>query len=226
VAFRRKDTSGVSEPDPVAVPADDSSAGTAVSRANGPWDLSEVSEGSERIDFGALQFVPRDGLEVQVQIDQNTGQVLFVTAVLGEAAAQMHVFAAPRSNGIWAEVRAEISAGITSSGGLVEESDGPFGVELRARVAQGPGSTMQPARFIGVDGPRWFLRAILLGDAALPGEGATAMEEVVRSVVVVRGSEAMAPREQIALRVPGQESAPLVAGIDPFVRGPEITEIR
>lgn len=225
MAFRRKATPIVSEPDPVVVAADEPVA-QVVSRAHGPWDLTEVSDSAERIDFGALQFPPRDGLEVQVQVDQQTGQVLFVTAVLGGAAAQMHVFAAPRTNGIWTEVREEIKAGITASGGLVEEAEGTFGPELRARVPQGPGSTMQPARFIGVDGPRWFLRAILLGEAALPGDDATAIEEVVRSVVVVRGHEAMAPREQIPLHVPGHEPTSIVSGIDPFVRGPEITEVR
>ena len=223
MAFRRKAAQIVSEPDLSAV---DQPVLHVVSRVNGPWDLSEVSDDSERIDFGALQFPPRDGLEVQVQVDQETGHVLFVTAMLGGAAAQMHVFAAPRSDGIWAEVRAEIKVGITAGGGLVEEAEGTFGPELRARVPQGPGSTMQPARFVGVDGPRWFLRAILLGEAALPGDGANAIEEVVRSVVVVRGNEAMAPREQIPLRVPGQESGAHIAGMDPFVRGPEITEVR
>ena len=225
MAFRRKASPSVSEPEPNAV-ADDQPVAGVVSREGGPWDLSEVSDDSERIDFGALQFLPREGLEVQVQVDQESGQVLFVTAVLGDAAAQMHVFAAPRTNGIWSEVRAEIKVGIIASGGLVEEAVGIFGPELRARVPQGPGSTMQPARFIGVDGPRWFLRAILLGEAALPGDGAAAIEEVVRSVVVVRGKEAMAPREQIPLHVPGHESGSPIAGIDPFVRGPEITEVR
>lgn len=233
MAFRRKAEPIVSEPivsesivpEPESATGDESVA-HVFSRVDGPWDLAEVSDNAERIDFGALQFTPRDGLEVQVQVDQETGQVLFVTAVLGGAAAQIHVFAAPRSSGIWSEVRDEIKVGITASGGLVEEATGAFGLELRARVPQGPGSTMQPARFVGVDGPRWFLRAILLGDAALPGDGAAAIEEVVRSVVVVRGNEAMAPREQIPLHVPGQESGSHVAGIDPFVRGPEITEVR
>ncbi len=224
MAFRRKAGPSDSASEPVEVAA--AEVEPVANRAHGPWDLAEVSDGAERIDFGALQFLPREGLEVQVQVDQESGQVLFVTAVLGGAAAQLHVFAAPRSNGIWSEVRAEIKAGITASGGLVEEAVGSFGPELRARVAQGPGSTMQPARFVGVDGPRWFLRAILLGEAALPGDGASDIEEVVRNVVVVRGNEAMAPREQIPLHVPGHEPGSHVAGIDPFVRGPEITEVR
>ena len=32
--------------------------------------------------------------------------------------------------------------------------------------------------------------------------------------------------QQIPLRVPGQESGAHIAGMDPFVRGPEITEVR
>lgn len=138
----------------------------------------------------------------------------------------MHAFAAPRTSGIWDEVRAEITSGILGAGGLVEEADGPFGLELRARIPQ-DGKVLQPARFVGVDGPRWFFRAILLGDAAVPGEGASAIEDVVRNVVVVRGDAAMAPREQLPMHVPGQDSAASPsAAINPFVRGPEITEIR
>jgi hypothetical protein len=51
-------------------------------------------------------------------------------------------------------------------------------------------------------------------------------------VVVVRGSEAMAPRELLPLRLPTADLAPdpgqeqARPPLDPFTRGPEITEIR
>jgi hypothetical protein len=49
--------------------------------------------------------------------------------------------------------------------------------------------------------------------------------------VVVRGAEAMAPRELLALRLPeaAVQEAPAPEGrdpLEPFERGPEITEIR
>jgi hypothetical protein len=60
---------------------------------------------------------------------------------------------------------------------------------------------------------------------------------MVRSLVVVRGAEAMAPRELLPLKLPevpgesqpeGTEPAAEGSGDDlnPFERGPEITEIR
>ena len=104
---------------------------------------------------------------------------------------------------------------------------------------QGPdGRTVfSPARFIGVDGPRWFLRAVLSGRAAIDEDAASVLLDVVRATVVVRGDEAMAPRELLALRLPDQPepvveygadeepAAPNLSDLKPFERGPEITEI-
>lgn len=195
-------------------------------RPDGPKDIAEVEVDQQWLDFGGLRLAPVEGLEVQVQLDEASGRVSLITAILGNAGAQMHAFAAPRTAGIWDEVRAEIKTGITGAGGLVEEAEGPFGLEIRARIPQ-EGTVLQPARFVGVDGPRWFFRAILLGDAALPGDGAAAIEDVVRNVVVVRGDAAMAPREQLPMHVPGQQpSAAPSANFNPYVRGPEITEVR
>jgi hypothetical protein len=60
---------------------------------------------------------------------------------------------------------------------------------------------------IGVDGPRWLLRGTLLGRAAVEPEAAPPMEQALRNVVVVRGSEPMAPRESLALRLPAGAQA-------------------
>jgi hypothetical protein len=56
-------------------------------------------------------------------------------------------------------------------------------------------------RFIGVDGPRWFLRALLAGTPADPAR-AQRYEDVLRNVVVVRGSEALPVRDAVPLRLP------------------------
>jgi hypothetical protein len=91
---------------------------------------------------------------------------------------------------------------------------------------------VEPARFIGVDGPRWFLRGVLTGQPAVePGTDAE-LVALFRDVVVVRGGDPMAPREPIPLRlpedVPGgpQAAQPADDPLNPFQRGPEITEIR
>jgi hypothetical protein len=98
--------------------------------------------------------------------------------------------------------------------------------------------TRQAVRFTGVDGPRWFLRAVFHGEAAYRPESAVALEELVRSVVVTRGTDAMAPRDLLALKMPSVPGAPEPESSEepeqeqqreslrPFERGPEITEVR
>ena len=114
---------------------------------------------------------------------------------------QVNVFAAPKRSGIWDEVRAEIAASLVGSGGQAKDVDGPHGQELFAAVpVQGGGAA--PARFIGVDGPRWFVRALLTGPAAQDRSVAAPLEQALRSVVVVRGSEAMAVRDPLPLHLP------------------------
>ena len=63
---------------------------------------------------------------------------------------------------------------------------------------------MAPARFVGVDGPRWFLRAMYTGSAAVDPDAAAPLEAALRDVVVVRGSDPMAVRDPLPLRLPPQ----------------------
>ncbi|MHB8185935.1 MAG: DUF3710 domain-containing protein [Dermatophilaceae bacterium] len=206
----------------------------------GPFDRSDVGGLEGRLDLGSLWMTGVPGMELRLEVEQETQNVVGVTAVLGESAVQLQAFAAPRSEGIWSDIRTEIAASITSQGGTADLTFGPLGAELQARMpGQAPdGRTVfSPARFIGVDGPRWFLRAVLSGRAAIDEDAASALLDVVRATVVVRGDEAMAPRELLALRLPDQpdpvaedvadeeSAAPKLSDLNPFERGPEITEI-
>jgi hypothetical protein len=224
-----------------------------VGRRGGPFDRSEVKGLEERLDLGALWLTGFPGMELRLEVEEESQNVVGVTAVLGESAVQLQAFAAPRSEGIWEDIRAEIAASITSQGGTADKTSGPLGAELRAQMpSQGAdGRTVfSPVRFVGVDGPRWFLRAVISGPAAADGSAASALLDVVRSTVVVRGDEAMAPRELLSLKLPQQAdaaelaaqdladdgsagpgsgadagSAPSLDDFKPFERGPEITEI-
>jgi hypothetical protein len=200
-------------------------------RANGPWDESEIDlgDGVERLDFGGMLIQGRPGIDVQVQVDESNGRISLVTFATKQGSVQVQPYAAPRSGGMWDDVRQQIAGSISSSGGLVEEAEGSFGTELHAQL-KGSDGKLQPARFVGVQGPRWFLRGVFLGQAARPGEQAEVLEGMLRSVVVVRGQEAMPMGAPIPLQLP-QSSGPAepeVAepDISPFVRGPEITETR
>lgn len=200
-------------------------------RALGPWDESEVDFGNaaERLDLGGLLVPANPGVDLQVQVDEASGRIALVTLATGSASVQVQAYAAPRSGGMWQDVRKQIAGSISSSGGLVDEVEGEFGIELRAQV-KGADGNLQPARFVGIEGPRWFLRAVFLGQAARPGEQASVLEAAVRSLVVVRGSEAMPMGSPIPMRMPDAPTtvdAPSgPAPLAPFQRGPEITETR
>jgi hypothetical protein len=215
----------------------DTEAGPRPDRPEGPYDISEVDDpaANGRVDLGGMWLPAHPRLEVRVEADQATDQVVAVTLVLGEGALQVQPFAAPRSEGIWDEVRAEIRAGITRDGGTVDEVDGPLGPELRTRVpvrAADGSQTVQPARFVGVDGPRWFLRGVITGRPAVEPDTDADLVALFRQVVVVRGDAPMAPRDPVPLRLPAtpeeRQAAQSGGGEDlkPFERGPEITEIR
>jgi hypothetical protein len=209
-------------------------------RPDGPWDVSEREGVDGYVDLGGLRLRGREGMELRLEVEEATGAVNAATVQLAESAVQLQVFAAPRTQGIWDEIRAEIASGITRQGGTADEVPGVFGRELIARIpARTPDGRTghQPARFVGIDGPRWFLRAVFHGAAVHGPEAAAELESVVRDVVVVRGPEAMAPRELLPLRLPDaitggdpstleEPSATARPSLDPFERGPEITEIR
>ncbi|MEZ0163753.1 DUF3710 domain-containing protein [Kineococcus sp. LSe6-4] len=220
-------------------PAPADPAPEAFDRSGGPFDVSEVEE-APRLTLGGLQLVGREGMELRFEVEEGSGRVIAVTVGLNGSTVQLQAFAAPRTSGVWDEIRAEIAEAVQGQGGAAEEQDGPLGRELLCRlpVRTEDGRTAhQPARFAGVDGPRWFLRAVFSGPAAHDRAAATELEGVVREAVVVRGEEAMAPRELIALALP-EQPAPAepaepatqqAAGRDdlkPYERGPEITEVR
>lgn len=206
-------------------------------RPAGPWDVEDVPDGGpERIDLGSLQVPLNEGAEVRVEVSAQ-GEVVAAIVMRGQSSMQVQAFAAPRTEGIWAEVRQEIARTLAEGGGRTEEAEGPLGVELRGQIlAQAPdgGPVLAPARFLGVDGPRWFLRALINGPAAQDEPAAEPLIEDFRGVVVVRGSEAMVVRDLLPLRLPADvqqaaEQAAQAAGrVAPAVpeRGPEITEIR
>src|SRR5690242_4503206 len=207
----------------------------------GPWDVDDDVPPAERIDFGSMQVPIADGCEVQVSMADD--QVAWITVVRGDSGLQLQAFAAPKTGGLWADVRQEIAAEVAKAGGFSEEADGPFGVEIRAHIAPpGPASPdlaagPQLVRFLGVDGPRWFLRGVISGPAAAQDDLAEPLEQVFADVVVVRGDHPAPPRDLLEIRLPEEALQALAdeaeaqeenkwGGLDPFQRGPEITETR
>ena len=224
-----------------ARPAREEARSAEFSRENGPWDAGELDDPQEgRVDLGGLLVPMVQGLQIQLNLAAQ--QVMAVTLVLGHSALQLFPFAAPRSEGLWEDVRDEIASQIARDGGVVDRGVGPFGPELRAKIfvkLPDGNQGQQVLRLVGADGPRWFLRGHIMGPAAVQREAAAQIEAVFRQVVVVRGSEAMAPRDPLPLRTPKdaaavQEEPVPQEPVSPYSgkmqvlqqRGPEITEIR
>jgi len=133
-------------------------------------------------------------------------------------------------------------------GGDPTVSDGPLGMQVNAQfagVTPSGENGFRLARFVGIDGPRWFLRCVYTGDAALPGPTAEVLDDAVRGLVVVRGQDPHPPRDLLTLSMPQDatvtpahggpehEGSDATAGdraasgpaVQPPRRGPEITEI-
>ena len=250
---RRAEHSDI-DPVEVEIPGVTESAPTSTAyvydRSGGPYDASETpDDGVPRLDLGALLVPGVDGMEMRLDVDEVSQKIIAVSVIDGESALQLMVFAAPRTEGIWDEVREQIRASIAATG-LVEQVEGGFGPELRASVAQnGPNgeSVMAPVRFVGVDGARWFLRGVFSGVASRDTAAAAGLEAILRATVVVRGTDPMAPGDALTLRLPEVVPEPGTPGADlsgdnptgqddsadqdrPTLtmpaRGPEITEIR
>ena len=130
----------------------------------------------------------------------NDGTIQQVVLVHGASALQLGAFAAPRSDGIWAEVRDEIRQQLSADGVTAEETEGEYGPQLRAKVRTPDGVT--DIRFVGVDGPRWLVRAVFQGPAAIDPSAAQPLVDCLHGLVVDRGHEAMPVREPLPLRLP------------------------
>jgi hypothetical protein len=207
----------------------------------GPWDIADDFPAADRIDCGSLLIPVRENFDVQINVAEDQGA--WVAVIHEDSGMQLQAFAAPRSGGLWDEVRNEIAANIAESGGSCTEEYGPFGTELIAQVPIGvedaPGTAPQPVRFLGFDGPRWFLRGVISGPAATDTELTDAFNALFGDVVVVRGDYPAPPREQLEVRLPEEARRALEEQLaaegedhpdwyleDPFIRGPEITETR
>jgi hypothetical protein len=140
------------------------------------------------------------GIEIRLDVDQTSGMVNAAVVVLDPLALQVMAYAAPRTLGIWDDVREQIRSSLTDGGGVADEVDGAFGPELRAHVPAEGGQV--EARFLGVDGPRWFLRGVVSGPGAHDDDACALALEVFAATVVARDDEARPSQEPLPVVLP------------------------
>ncbi|WGX99828.1 DUF3710 domain-containing protein [Nocardioides sp. QY071] len=174
--------------------------------AAGPYDADDLpDDGVARLDLGSLLVAPTEDRELRVQVDEQSGAVRAVLLASDAGALELRAFAAPRNGDLWSEIRPQIAADAARRGGTATEREGRFGTELvcEVRMTRPDGATgTQTSRVIGINGPRWLLRATLLGDPARDPETADAWEAAIAQVAVRRGAHAMPVGEQLPLSLP------------------------
>jgi hypothetical protein len=204
---------------------------------DGPYDEADAPDDDiPRVDLGALRVPIVDGVELRLEVNDQgeLGQVLLVE---GANIMQVGAFAAPKTSGIWDDVRAEIIGSVTTAGGMAEEVEGLYGIELAAQIPTGAPGQLAPARFLGIDRRRWFVRALLSGPAALDPDAAQLLLSVLAGTVVVRGGDAMPIRDPLPLKLPAEavqaaeQAQAAQAGeggpaLEQLEQGPTITETR
>ena len=175
----------------------------------GPFDADDLPEdGIERVDLGSLLIAPEDGRELRLQVDEASGQVQSVMLAGSDGALEIRAFAAPRNGDLWSEVRPQIAAEMSQRGGTATEREGRFGTELVCQLTvkkpEG-GTAIQPSRIVGINGPRWLLRATLLGKPALEvDDDDSAWLDSLEQVAVRRGAHALPVGEPLPLELPEQ----------------------
>jgi len=172
----------------------------------GPLDLSEVKDVRPFLDFGAIRIFNREALQLRLEVEESTQRVVALTLEHQESSLQLQAFAAPRNEGLWHEIRDQLANSIRDQGGAAQEITGVFGPELIVTIPNqeniAAASQSRTVRFIGVDGPRWFLRGIVGGLALTDAKAAADIDDLFRSVVVVRGETPIPPRDLLLLTVP------------------------
>jgi hypothetical protein len=180
----------------------------------GPLDDAEANAVRPYVDLGGIKILPREGLQLRLEVEEGSKRVVAIGLDYAGSSLQVQPFAAPRTTGLWHEIRQQIADQIARQGGTTKLTAGTFGPELLAEIpaaGAGQAGAMRLARFIGVDGPRWFLRGVIAGDAVVDPEASARVEELFRSIVVVRGTTPMPPRDLIPLQMPrtGTGTAPV-----------------
>ena len=181
-------------------------------REDGPFDIDEVdleADDVERLDFGALVITPIPDCELRLQVAEETQQIVSALIVKDDSALEVSAFAAPRSPGMWAEIRDQIVEQTVAAGGTADNVEGPFGTELVRNVpVQTPDGQVafQPSRTWVAQGPRWLLRGVLFGQAALSDQSDDDVVgpffDAFSDIVVRRGDAPMPVGDVLALTLP------------------------
>ena len=171
----------------------------------GPFDAAEREPvaGEPVVDLGSLRIPARQGLALRLEMEDATKRVIAVALDLDGSTLQVQAFAAPRGSGLWADVRGQLAEQIGKQQGTAQERETALGTGLSTAVPIiAGGAPERKVEFIGVDGPRWFLRGVITGRATVDAARFDELVELFRGIVVVRGGKPVPPRDLLPLEMP------------------------
>ena len=152
----------------------------------------------EYLDMGSYYLPFLLGIQLRIKANRKTGQVLGATITFGASSLEIEAFAAPKTMGLWDDMRADLLA----ANDKATQKAGVFGTEVMLPVTIKGGRTVM-TRVVGIDGPRWMLRGVFSGRAAVAeGPETDALNKFFADIVVERGDEPLAPRDLIPMHPP------------------------
>ena len=166
----------------------------------GPWDVDDenMPDDEDYVDLGAYLLPVVPGMELRVKANRASQQVVGCIVSYGRSSLEIEPFAAPKTLGLWDDVRDDLLQGNQQS----SEAEGVFGMEVRLPVKDKSGRVLH-TRIVGVDGPRWMLRGIFSGPAATQdNDESDVLNRFFSSIIVARGDEPLAPRDLIPMHAP------------------------
>jgi hypothetical protein len=178
----------------------------------GPFDSSEVEFKGPFVNLGSIQVPTKDGLQLRLEVEEQSQRVVAVTLEYDDSSLQLQAFAAPKSEGLWHSIRQQLEESVITQGGTTENRVGSLGPELLAKLpilnAAGDQVGTRYSRFVGVDGPKWFLRGVISGAAITDPKASAEVDDIFRSVTVHRDSAPLPPGDLMPLSLPGGTFAP------------------
>ena len=74
----------------------------------GPFDETEANPVRPYIDLGGIKILPREGLNLRLEVEEQTKRIVAVGLDYAGSTLQVQPFAAPRTTGLWEETREQI----------------------------------------------------------------------------------------------------------------------
>jgi Protein of unknown function (DUF3710) len=166
---------------------------------------NEVSESDGYLDLGALKLPMHEGLEITMDMDQETGRAHSIALVLGSSMAEVQIFARAKDELMWPDTRESLVTGLREQGVASEIAIGRFGSEVQCTMPTtdfAGNNIMQSVRFIGIDGDRWFMRLAVSGSATVDETEIAEFDDLISRLEVVRGDGAMSPGASLEFILP------------------------